>query len=439
MSLSARAWRSRLSLATDLDAPLSAALTGHPGEVQERSVPLATSPPSLPRPAGHAGARADIAAALPPWLAARVIVLAALALGHFLVSNLHVNDAPVSSQLGQGLLAWDAGFYHGIAQHGYRYGAVPHEALRFFPLVPLSARYAGMLLAGRSDVALLILSNLSALGVGALLHRLVLVEKGDPALARRAAWLVALVPPAFVLVLGYSEPMFMALCIGSFLAMRTGRWWWAVTLGVLAGLTRPLGILLAVPAMIEAGRSLTTAVRSGKIGWVRGRRGALLRSAAPRLAAVASAPVGTAVFLGWAWARYGDPLLPLHVQQDARRRGQVVDPFTALAHEGRGILHGHHVGSGLHVPWAIALALLVVVCFRRWPACYGAFATAMLIIALSSKNLDSLERYALSAFPIVLTGASLTASARVERASLVLGAAAMEGYALLAFLNAVVP
>jgi hypothetical protein len=116
-----------------------------------------------------------------------------------------------------------------------------------------------------------------------------------------------------------------------------------------------------------------------------------------------------------------------------------VDPLTALLHESRGILHGHHVGSGLHVPWAIALAALVVVCFRKWPACYGAFAAAMLLAALSSKNLDSLERYALSAFPFVLAGASLTASDRLERAALVLGAVAMEGYAVLAFLNAVVP
>jgi hypothetical protein len=63
----------------------------------------------------------------------------------------------------------------------------------------------------------------------------------------------------------------------------------------------------------------------------------------------------------------------------------------------------------------------------------------MLLAALTSKNLDSLERYALSAFPFALAGATLTASPRVERTTLVLGAAAMEGYALLAFLNAVVP
>jgi hypothetical protein len=83
--------------------------------------------------------------------------------------------------------------------------------------------------------------------------------------------------------------------------------------------------------------------------------------------------------------------------------------------------------------------VLLVVCLFRWPASYGAFAAATLVLALSSRNLDSLERYSLSAFPLVLAGASLTASGRVERGVFALSAAGMAGYATLAFLNAYVP
>ena len=410
--------------AAAIDTPLSATLT----EI-ETSTRRRPSRPAWHRQP-HGSVRADVMVALPAWLAARAIVLAALALAHFIFTNLHVRDDAVSSQLHRGLFAWDAGFYRGIAAHGYAYGAVPHESLRFFPLVPLVSRWLGILLGGRSDVALLVVANGSALAAGAMLHRLVLTEKHDAGLARRATWLLALVPPAFVLVLGYSEATFLALAIGTFLALRTGRWWWAGLLGMLAALTRPVGVLLVVPAAVEAARSLHQLRRSGMLTW---------RLALPRLAAVAGAPVGIASFLAWVWARYGDVLLPLHVQEEPHRRGHVVDPLTALLHEGRGILHGQHVGSGLHVPWAIGLAALLVICFRRWPACYGAFAAVMMLAVLTSKNLDSLERYALSAFPLILVGASLTASERLERATLVLGAAAMEGYAVLAFLNAVVP
>ena len=56
-----------------------------------------------------------------------------------------------------------------------------------------------------------------------------------------AAWLTALAPPAFVLVMGYSEPLFLCLVVAAFLWMRQGRWWSVAGAGFLAGLTRPVG------------------------------------------------------------------------------------------------------------------------------------------------------------------------------------------------------
>jgi hypothetical protein len=156
-------------------------------------------------------------------------------------------------------------------------------------------------------------------------------------------------------------------------------------------------------------------------------------------AAVAGPVVGLAAYLTWSWRRYGDFLLPLRVQTKATHRGRIVDPFTALWHEGSGIVHGHHVGSALHVPWAIAFVALAVVAFRRWPASYGALAVAVLAVALTSKNLDSLERYGLGAFPLVLALATLLTETWLERAWLVLSAAALEGYAVVALLNKYVP
>jgi len=40
-----------------------------------------------------------------------------------------------------------------------------------------------------------------------------------------------------------------------------------------------------------------------------------------------------------------------------------------------------HFLTGLHVPWAVLLAVGVVISLRRWPLSYGAFAAAMLRIA----------------------------------------------------------
>jgi hypothetical protein len=60
-------------------------------------------------------------------------------------------------------------------------------------------------------------------------------------------------------------------------------------------------------------------------------------------------------------------------------------------------------------------------------------------VALTGSNLDSFERYALSAFPLVLAGASVTSSERVFRVVLVFSAVGLLGYALLAFANLYVP
>jgi len=93
----------------------------------------------------------------------------------------------------------------------------------------------------------------------------------------------------------------------------------------------------------------------------------------------------------------------------------------------------------LHVPLVIVAVILLVVCFRRWPVSYGLFAAGILAVAASGTNLDSFERYALSAFPLVIAAAGLTASPRVERVVLVLLSAGLVGYSLLVFLNVVVP
>lgn len=367
-------------------------------------------------------ASAALTVALPPWVVARAIVLPTLALAHYIVDHSHPSAAGVAFRVHQGLLGWDAGFYQAIAAHGY--GGLSHQALRFFPLVPLLTRGLSEVTRLSAGQALLVVSNLSALVAGALLYQLARLETGDDALARRAAWLIALVPPAFVLVMGYSEATMLVILIAGFLALRTRHWGWAILAGLLAGLVRPVGVLLAVPAAVEAARRL------GEVSW---------RERVQRAGAVLAPVAGCAAYLGWVGARYGDPWLPLQLQTSSSRHGGLADPLRTLWHNFTGLLHGHHVGSGLHVPWAVLMVALLVVSFMRWPASYGAMTVAVLAVALSSTNLDSIERYALGAFPLVLAGASLTASRRVERAVYALSGAGMAGYALLAFLNASVP
>jgi hypothetical protein len=148
--------------------------------------------------------------------------------------------------------------------------------------------------------------------------------------------------------------------------------------------------------------------------------------------------VGFLVFLGWAKHTVHDWWAPLRVQLQGSHHGGLSDPFATLYHDAKGVLH-HHVGTALHVPWVLVAVAVLIVCWRRLPAPYTLFAAAVLAVALAGTNLDSFERYALSAFPLSIAAALILKPAQVERAVLALLSAGLAGYALLAFLNLSVP
>lgn len=360
----------------------------------------------------------DLRAAAIPWALARVFVVGSLALSRFGVDHLHVRDRPV--QLRQGLFAWDAAFYREIAEHGYR----TRGALRFYPLVPILARGLGTVLFGHTAAALLIVANGSALVFGALLYRFAWQETRDARLARRAAWFAAIFPTAMALVLGYAEATVMALAVGVFLAARSRRFAWAIPLGLLAGLGRPLGVLLVLPLAVEAAR-----------GWP----AASLRDRLVRGGAVASPLAGTAVYFAWVGAKHHDAFLPLRLQSSRRLRGGFVDPFTRVFDGVSDLIHGDRFGSGLHIVWAAIFIALIVVLIRRFPPSAAVFAGATVLVNLTASNLDSFERYAFGAFPLVLAIATITDRVEIERTVLAGAAGGLVGYSILAFLGVYVP
>jgi hypothetical protein len=366
--------------------------------------------------------RCDVRAALPGWLVARVVVIGALVLAHVVAAKVDPHVPGFSSRLHRGLLSWDGRWYFDIAGRGY--GDLPDEALRFFPLYPLAAWALAPVLAGHVGAALLVVSNLAALALGALIHRLCLVETADEALARRATWFVALAPPFSVMVMGYGEPLALALSVACFWGLRTRRWGWAAAAGFLAGLTRPVGVLLALPAAIEGARGLREAPGRERLS---------------RGVAVVAPGVGAASFLAWVGLRFGDALLPVQVQNRGYLRGGFVDPFTTVVRSTWRAFDGQGGLNTQHLPWVVIVVVLTVVVCRRWPAAYGAYAVASLVVALSARNLGSFERYGFGAFPVVLAIAAVTSAPWAERAVLTVCAAAMVVYATLAFLLYYVP
>jgi hypothetical protein len=380
---------------------------------------MSTARSVVRRATDSAFVRRDLRAAIVPWLVARVLVVAALELARYLVDQLQLKGIVAASQ---GLFAWDGAFYRGIAEHGY--GSVPRAGLRFFPAYPLLGRWLGWLFLGHTAVALLVLASGAALVGGALLHRLTLRETGDAALAGRAAWYVAVIPAGMALVLGYAEALLLVCGVAMFLALRSRRWLLVVPFGLVAGLTRPVGLLLFVPAIVEV---------------LREHNNVSTREWGARLAAVASPIVGTATYLAWVGARYDDPMLPFSVQDKPRLRGGTVDPVTHVVDAIRHAIDGDRFGAGLHLLWIAVVVALVVVVARKLPASYAAYAGAAVLLALTARNVGSFERYAFTTFPLVLGVALLTKRREVDRVVSTLAAAGLAAYCVLSFLGEYVP
>ncbi|WP_330288181.1 hypothetical protein [Streptomyces sp. NBC_00576] len=184
---------------------------------------------------------------------------------------------------------WDADWYLGIADHGYPHtlGSVQDSgSLAFFPLYPALVKALAVLTPGtRASTGLafaVVASLVAAWGVFAVGERLYDRRTG---IVLAALW--AAFPVGSVQWMGYTESLFTALAAWSLYAVLTGRWLWAASLAVLAGLTRPTGVAVA------AAVSLTALL-------------ALRRHRSPRvLAAAVLAPLGWLGYVGWVGLRLG--------------------------------------------------------------------------------------------------------------------------------------
>ena len=301
------------------------------------------------------------------------------------------------------LSAWvrfDATFYARLAADGYS-RLVPYRE-GFFPLLPWVVHVLALPFGGpryEADYIIAIVAANAAylvalLGLAALTAQL---WPGDSSVAKRAMLYLTLFPAALFLFAGYAESLFLALAIWSVVAMRHRRWWLAGALGLLAALTRQVGVLLALPFAYEYCRA---------IGWSWRR----IRLDA---AAVALFPAGPLIFSLWLWRTTGDPLGWVHAQTLVATH-HLAPPWVTLwgartfVHDLQSWLFWRN-GSDL---LCVALvAALIAAGARRLPLGDTAYTAAVWLLTVSYATpvwpLQSDARYMLAAFPALLTLARL--------------------------------
>ena len=350
------------------------------------------------------------------WTAAVFALLA-------FVPNRHPNadrwDSPRLHELGYGIdvwARWDSDWYLLIAQEGY--SDSPSSTPAFFPLYPGLVAVLGRLLAGHYVLAGVLLSLAACAVAFVLLHRLAL-QLLDAAGARRAVLYLAVFPTALFLGAVYSESLYLALALGSFLLAERGRFFGAGAVAGLAMLTRPVGIALLPALAVLAWRSSD-------------RRRALLGVAA-------AAPIAAIypLLLGL-WI--GEPFAPLRAQEGIWERtlswagpfGGLWNGFAALADADPARTLALNVQQLAFTLLFLGLAALA---WRRFGAPYGLFALVSLAIPLSVPAerfpLLSMSRFGLVVFPLVLALAALGARRRLHEpivavSALLLGVAVVQ-------------
>ncbi|WP_431035632.1 glycosyltransferase family 39 protein [Streptomyces sp. P6-2-1] len=305
---------------------------------------------------------------------------------------------------------WDSLWYVRVVEHGYDFTLTAPDGRvlsdrAFFPLLPWLEK-AGQWLTGLApqDVGLGV-SALASLAAAWAIHRIAGRLYGERA-ALFAVALWAVLPVSVVQSMAYSESLFTALAAWSLWSLLRERWLAAGLFAAAAGLTRPVGlaVALAVWGAAWAGRRFSWRVVAGCV----------------------LAPLGAAGYVLWSGLSSGHGVFGyLDVQGDW---GNGFDGGLAFARFLGDLLSGPGFagGVGLIVGVAALIWLYVRGIRQGQPLPLVLYTGVVLLLALCTSGFfGSKPRLLLPAFPLLLPIAlALSRLRRRWAAWLVVGAAA---------------
>lgn len=286
---------------------------------------------------------------------------------------------------------WDAPHYLDLAREGYSASGETRLFIVFYPLYPWLIR-AATLVSGSYFAGALLVSTVASIASGVLLYRLALVDY-SPALGRQAVWFLLIFPTSYFLHIGYTESLFIALVIGSFLAARRERWLLAGVIGALAALTRTNGLML-IPALCVEAFLQYRQTRRWNWHWL----------------AIGMVGLGFGGYLLLNWYATGNPVAFLAIQHEHW--------FKSLAWPWSGIMATIRNGATrppaemamvtIQELFFIALGVIATVfCWLRLRPSYSMWMTSNMLLFTSTSFILSTPRYMLTLFPLFLICARL--------------------------------
>jgi len=342
-----------------------------------------------------------------------------------------------------GWFQYDAGWYLGIATHGYAYTPGQQSSIAFFPVYPLGVRGLGVLL-GDYQVAGELLAVLAGAAAVLLFGRWAWTRLPRPSAVTAIAALMLYPYSLFLYGAMYADSVFLLTAIGSFMLLER-RWYWAAGLvGALATAGRPVGIAVAVGLVVRTlellaedrarAASASGASSPGFDDAVPRRTWRdlvrALRDVRWRQSGVVLSAAGLVAWCVYLAVEFGNPLAFVEVES-APGWNQGVGPKTWFKITYLGTLvKGPYGIAALLTLQAIACvcaALLLRRVWRRFGWGYAAYTVVVLLIPiLGTKDFMGTGRYVLVAFPIFAAAGDFLASTRRRWVRwLVLGACAV--------------
>ena len=280
-----------------------------------------------------------------------------------------------------------------VGPHGYRsvYPADLHLYIVFYPLFPWVSTLVNRLV-DDPLVSAFVVTTIASMFVAPLLYRLVRHDE-EPAVAMRAAWFLLIFPTAYFLHIGYTEALFMALVLGSFLAARNERWWLAGALGGLAALARVNGLVLLPALTAEAFTQWLQrppGERRLRVEWL----------------AIGLVAVGFGIYIGLNQVVYGEPFAFLRIQNEHWFKS-LAPPWDGIAGVW-GWTQTKDPDNALMIGWmellfvAIGLVGTVHAALRFRPSWFAWMAGNWLLF-VSTAFVVSVPRYSLTLFPLYVS------------------------------------
>jgi len=305
---------------------------------------------------------------------------------------------------------WDGEHYVALAVGGYL-NPPDNVSPAFFPLYPLLVRSCAELFGGPiSEQALSVwgpLLSLLFLPFAFYFIYQIALNEFDEEVARGTVLTLAFFPTTFFLNAAYTESLFLALSAGSIWAVRVrSDLLLACVMAGLASATRNVGVFLMVPLLYE---------------WIKD-----IESYRWRGIYLLMAPGGLLAYMGYLWARFGDPLLFYSAQKSWGRQatgpldtagrawgsavegaGRLLDPGL-WAHPALGDVADHLAGAGnlFNLSFFVFAVVVLLAGLRYLPlslTVYGLLLVApATLFGTPESPLMGTPRYVLVAFPLFI-------------------------------------